>query len=67
MKQVALGRRNWTIIGGVAVGERAADFLSLVGSAVRNDLDVWCYTKDVIEQWLAESTDCGELRPDVLK
>ncbi len=41
MKQVAVGRKNWIFIGSVAAGERAADFLTLVSSAVRNDLDVW--------------------------
>jgi|GEM_PF-3737178 hypothetical protein len=39
MKQVAIGR-NWPFIGSVAVGERIADLLTLVSSAVRNQLDV---------------------------
>ena len=67
MKQVALGRKNWLFIGSVAAGERAADFLTLVSSAVRNDLDVWAYTKDVLEQLRAGSTDYRSLRPDVWK
>ena len=65
MKQVALGRKNWLFIGSVAAGERAADFLTLVSSAVRNDLDVWAYVKDVLDQLLAGSTDYESLRPDV--
>lgn len=40
MKQVAIGRKNWLSVGSVTAGERAADFLTLVGSAVRNDVDV---------------------------
>jgi transposase len=67
MKQVALGRKNWLFVGSVAAGERAADFLTLVSSAVRNDLDVWAYTKDVLDQLLAGSTDYHALRPDIWK
>ena len=64
MKQVAIGRKNWLFIGSVAAGERAADLLSLVSSAVRNDLDVWVYVKDVLDQLLSGSTDYASLRPD---
>jgi hypothetical protein len=67
MKQVALGRKNWLFIGSVPAGERAADFLTLVSSAVRNDLDVWQYLKDVLDRLLAGSTDYESLRPDVWK
>ena len=67
MKQVALGRKNWLFIGSVAAGERAADLITLVSSAVRNDLDVWAYVKDVLDQLLAGSTDHQSLRPDVWK
>ena len=64
MKQVAVGRKNWLFVGSVAAGERAADFLTLVTSAVRNDLDVWAYIKDVLDRLLAGSTDYEPLRPD---
>jgi transposase len=64
MKQVALGRKNWLFIGSVAAGERAADFFTLVSSAVRNDLDVWAYLKDVLDRLLAGETDYVALRPD---
>ena len=67
MKQVAIGRKNWLFIGSVAAGERAADFLTLVSSAVRNDLDVCVYVKDVLDQLLAGSTDYEPLRPDLWK
>ncbi len=65
MKQVALGRKNWLFIGSVAAGERAADFMTLVSSAVRNDLDVWAYLKDVLDRLLFGDTDYASLRPDV--
>jgi transposase len=67
MKQVALGRKNWLFVGSVPAGERAADFLTLVSSAVRNDLDVWAYTKDVLDQLLAGSTDYEQLQPHAWK
>ena len=64
MKQVAIGRKNWLFVGSIAAGERAADFLTLVSSAVRNDLDAWAYLNDVLDQLLAGSTDYESLRPD---
>jgi len=64
MKQVALGRKNWLFIGSVLAGERAADFFTLVTSAVRNDLDVGAYLKDVLDRLLAGETDYVALRPD---
>ncbi len=60
-------RKNWLFVGSVAAGERAADFFTLVSSALRNDLDVWVYTKDVLDQLLAGVTDYHALRPDIWK
>ena len=67
MKQVAVGRKNWLFLGSLEAGRRAATLLTLVSSAVRNDLDVWAYLKDVFDQLLAGSTDYESLRPDVWK
>ena len=64
MKQIAIGRKNWLFVGSVAAGERAADLLTLVSSAVRNDLDVWAYVKAVLDHLLSGSTDYASLRPD---
>jgi transposase len=64
MKQVAIGRKNWLFIGSVAAGERAANFLTLVSSALRNDLDVGSYLKAVLDALLSGSTDYPSLRPD---
>lgn len=64
MKQVATGRKNWLFIGSMAAGERAALLTSLVSSALRSDLDVWAYVKDVLDQLLAGSTEYYALRPD---
>jgi hypothetical protein len=65
MKQAAIGRKNWLFIGDVEPGHRAADLLTLVSSAVRNDLDVFVYVKDVLDRLLAGETDYHALRPDV--
>ena len=67
MKQVALGRKNWLFIGSVAAGDRAADLMTLVSSAIRNDLDVFAYIKDILDRLLAGDTDYASMRPDVWK
>jgi len=64
MKQVAIGRKNWLFIGSLTAGMRAADLLTLVSSAVRNDLHVWSYVKGVLDALLAGETDYAALRPD---
>ncbi len=64
MKQVATGRKNWLFVGSVDAGYRAAELLSLVSSAVRNDLDAWAYVKDVLDQLLRGCTEFESLRPD---
>ena len=51
-------------MGSVEAGYRAADFLTLASSAVRNNLDVWVYIKDVLDRLLAGETDFAALRPD---
>ena len=67
MKQVALGRKNWLFLGSVEAGNRAATLLTIITTAVRNDLDVWAYVKDVLDQLLGGSTDYHSLRADVWK
>jgi transposase len=67
MKQIAIGRKNWLFLGSVAAGNRAATLLTIISTAVRNDLDVWTYVKDVLDQLLGGSTDYHSLRADVWK
>lgn len=67
MKQVALGRKNWMFIGSIDAGNRAADLMTLVSSAVQNDLDVFLYLKDVLDKLLGGSRDFEAMRPDVWK
>jgi len=64
MKQVATGRKNWLFTGSVAAGERMADQLTVVSSALRNHLDIRVYVKEVLDQLLAGTTDYAPLRPD---
>ena len=64
MKQVAVGRKNWLFIGSISAGRQAANLLTLVSSASRNDLDVWIYTKSLLNAPLSGSTDHASFRPD---
>lgn len=64
MRQVAIGRKNWIFAGSVNGGERNAAFLTLASCAIRNDLDVWVYVKDVLDQLLTGSTDYDSLLPE---
>ena len=41
--------------------------MTLVSSAVRNDLDVVVYLKDILDRLLAGNTDFHAMRPDVWK
>jgi transposase len=63
MKQIALGRKNWIFIGSVRAGYRTADLMTLVSSAIRNDLDVWSYLKGVLDALLGGETDYDLLLP----
>jgi len=67
MKQVALGRKNWLFVGSLAGGQRAATLMTMVSTAIRNDLDVAAYLKDSLEQLLAGSTDYASLCPHIWK
>lgn len=62
-----MGRKNWLFLGSVESGYRTATLLTIISTAVRNDLDVWAYVKDVLDQLLAGSTDYPSLRADVWK
>ena len=67
MKRVATGRKNWMFKGSVEAGERAANLLTIVGSAIRNDLDVRAYLDDVLRRVLAGETDWSKLTPHAWK
>lgn len=67
MKRVATGRKNWLFKGSLAAGERAANLMTIIGSAVRNDLDVHAYLDDVLRRVLAGETDWALLAPHAWK
>ncbi len=67
MKRVATGRKNWLFKGSVAAGERAANLLTIIGSAIRNDLDVRAYLDDVLRRALAGETDWSTMTPHAWK
>jgi len=67
MKQVTTGRKNWQVIGSVEAGYRAADLMTLVSSAARNDLDVSIYLKAILDRLLTGDTDFHSMRPDIWK
>jgi transposase len=63
MKRVATGRKNWLFKGSLSAGERAANLMTIVGTAIRNDLDVHAYLEDVLRRTLAGETDWDEMSP----
>ncbi|NJK33117.1 MAG: IS66 family transposase, partial [Deltaproteobacteria bacterium] len=67
MKRVATGRKNWLFKGSVAAGERAANLLTIIGSAMRNELDVSAYLDDVLRRVLDGETDWARLTPHAWK
>ena len=64
MKRVATGRKNWLFKGSLAAGERAANLMTIIGTAVRNDLDVNAYLRDVLQRALDGETDWASLSPE---
>jgi transposase len=67
MKRVATGRKNWLFKGSLAAGERAANLMTIIGTAVRNELDVHAYLEDVLRRTLAGETDWATMAPHVWK
>ncbi len=63
MKQVAIGPKNCLFAGSIVGGEREAGFVTLDSSAVRSNLHVWRYLKDVLDQLSAGSRDYESLLP----
>jgi hypothetical protein len=67
MKRVAVGRKNWLFIGSLRAGIRNANLMTLVASALRQDLDVHEYLTDVITHMNRGTASPEELLPDVWK
>jgi hypothetical protein len=64
---VATGRKNWLFKGSLAAGERAANLMTIIGTAIRNDLDVHAYMEDVLRRALDGDTDWAGMAPHAWK
>ena len=53
--------------GSVAAGERAANLLTIIGSAIRNDLDVRAYLDDTLRRTLGGETNWSAMTPQAWK
>jgi hypothetical protein len=49
------------------LGERGANLMTIIGTAVRNELDVHAYLEDVLRRALAGETDWPAMAPHVWK
>jgi transposase len=67
MKRVAVGKKNWLFVGSMRAGMRNANWMTLVASAHRHDLDVYEYLKDVIEHLNRGTAKPADLLPEVWK
>ncbi|TWU09930.1 hypothetical protein [Planctomycetes bacterium Poly21] len=63
MKRVATGRKNWLFKGSLSAGERAANLMTIIGTAIRSDLGVHAYLDDVMRRTLAGETNWSVLSP----
>jgi transposase len=50
LRGIAIGRKNWLFCGSEAGGRTAAVLFTVIGSAVRNNLDPWAYLNDVLQR-----------------
>jgi hypothetical protein len=64
MKRIAVERKNWLFIGSLRAAIRNASLMSLVASALRQDLDVAMYLESVITHMLRGTAKTEELLPD---
>ena len=67
MKRVATGRKNWLFKGSVEAGERASRLMTIIGTAIRNDLDVQGYLEDILRRALEGETNWSSLAPQAWK
>ena len=48
IRPIAIGRKNWNLLGSIAAGERAAALYSLIGTCNLNGIEPWAYLTDVL-------------------
>src|SRR5205814_4520506 len=66
IRPLAVGRSNWSHIGGDGGLKTASVLLSVCASATRHRLNPWAYLRDVLDQLAARSADAdaSDLLPD---
>ena len=67
LRRIAVGRKNWLLVGSENGGERAAVILSVIASAHRHDLDIWAYLCDVLQRLAKGEKTLENFLPDVWK
>jgi transposase len=67
MQRVVTGPENWLFKGSIAAGERAANLLTIIGSAIRHDLDMRAYLDDVLRQALSGEPNWSAMTPHAWK
>ncbi len=67
MKRMAIVRKNWFFKGSVASGERGANLMTIIGSALHNDLNAHVCLEDVLRRSLGGETDWAAMGPHVWK
>ncbi|MCP4889081.1 MAG: IS66 family transposase, partial [Planctomycetaceae bacterium] len=63
MKPVAIGRKNWLLVGSPLAGRRSPVLMSLVGSRKENQVDPWAYLRSVFTD-LPRGAGHEDLLPD---
>jgi transposase len=64
LRALTIGRKNWMFIGSAGAGEVAGRMYTLVGSAVRHQLDAWAYLNDVLRKLASGGVGIESLLPD---
>lgn len=65
IRPIAVGRKNWNLLGSVASGERAAVLYSLIGTCQLNGVEPWAYLTDVLARLptCLANADCTQTSP----
>src|SRR5207249_5557459 len=65
MKRIAIGRKNWLMVGSVQGGQTAAVLLSFTSTCHRLGVEPWAYLQDVLTRLPSQpASHLAELLPD---
>ena len=66
MRPIAIGRKNWLLVGSERAGHRAAVLTSLIASCKNNEVEPWAYLKDIFTRlaYRPSAEQLNELLPD---